>query len=45
MSTRKITYKQQGDYLLPDLKLPSSQRLQLGYGDSDICTISKNITQ
>ena len=26
----KITYTQQGDYLLPDLKLPEQQKVEIG---------------
>ena len=28
--TNKITYKQQGDYLLPDLKLPEQPKVEIG---------------
>jgi hypothetical protein len=28
--TNKITYTQQGDYLLPDLKLPEQPKVEIG---------------
>ena len=30
MTTRKISYTQQGDYLLPDLKLPNQPKVEIG---------------
>ena len=30
MSTTNITYTQQGDYLLPDLKLPEQKNVEIG---------------
>ena len=31
----KITYTQQGDYLLPDLKLPEQPKVRSAFGASD----------
>ena len=31
--TNKITYTQQGDYLLPDLKLPEQPKVEIGIWD------------
>ena len=30
MANTKITYTQQGDYLLPDLKLPEQPKVEIG---------------
>ena len=30
MTTTKISYTQQGDYLLPDLKLPKQPKVEIG---------------
>ena len=30
MTNTKITYTQQGDYLLPDLKLPEQPKVEIG---------------
>ena len=30
MTNSKITYTQQGDYLLPDLKLPEQPKVEIG---------------
>lgn len=41
----KITYTQQGDYLLPDLKLPEQPKVEIGIWANGICGILKNIIQ
>ena len=47
--TNKITYTQQGDYLLSDLKLPEQPKVEIGFLASDIfdiwSTTEKSFTQ
>ena len=38
-----LWYELQGDYYLPCLKLPEKEQAYIGYGDSGIFCISRNI--
>lgn len=44
MATR-ITYTRQGDYLLPDLKLPEQPKVKSAFGENSIYDTSKIIIQ
>ena len=43
MTNSKITYTQQGDYLLPDLKLPEQPKVEIGiFGKRHLRYLERN---
>lgn len=43
MTNTKITYTQQGDFLLPDLKLPEQPNVEIGiFGKRHLCYLERN---
>lgn len=43
MTNTKITYTQQGDYLLPDLKLPEQPKVEIGiFGKRHLRYLERN---